>query len=75
MIRPTGTGKTEVVLAIMAESPVATLVVAPVRDLIASTSDRVGKGELHAALSPLAAQYLAWEAPFFVPFSAKMWGR
>ncbi|MEX0717280.1 MAG: DEAD/DEAH box helicase family protein, partial [Planctomycetaceae bacterium] len=34
IVMPTGTGKTEVALAIMAECGVATLVVAPVRDLM-----------------------------------------
>jgi len=34
VVMPTGTGKTEVALAIMARAPVATLVVAPVRDLM-----------------------------------------
>ncbi|MEX0703853.1 MAG: DEAD/DEAH box helicase family protein [Planctomycetales bacterium] len=34
IVMPTGTGKTEVALAIMAETAVATLVVAPVRDLM-----------------------------------------
>ena len=33
IVMPTGTGKTEVALAIMAETAVSTLVVAPVRDL------------------------------------------
>ena len=34
IVMPTGTGKTEVALSIMAEASVATLVVAPVRDLM-----------------------------------------
>jgi superfamily II DNA or RNA helicase len=34
VVMPTGTGKTEVALEIMARAPVATLVVAPVRDLM-----------------------------------------
>jgi superfamily II DNA or RNA helicase len=34
IVMPTGTGKTEVALRIMADAPVATLVVAPVRDLM-----------------------------------------
>ena len=44
VIMPTGTGKTEVALAIMAESPVATLVVAPVRDLMYQWHRRILRG-------------------------------
>ncbi len=34
IVMPTGTGKTEVALAMMGQSPVSTLIVAPVRDLM-----------------------------------------
>ena len=34
VVMPTGTGKTEVALSLMARTPVSTLVVAPVRDLM-----------------------------------------
>ena len=40
IIMPTGTGKTEVALAAMAETRIATLIVAPVRDLIPHFSHR-----------------------------------
>jgi len=40
IIMPTGTGKTEIALAAMAQTKIATLVVAPVRDLI--TNGTVG---------------------------------
>jgi hypothetical protein len=38
IIMPTGTGKTEVALAAMAQTGTATLVVAPIRDLMSTTS-------------------------------------
>ena len=41
IIMPTGTGKTEIALAAMAESAVATLVVAPVRDLMYQWHHRI----------------------------------
>ena len=41
IIMPTGTGKTEVALAALAESGVATLVVAPVRDLMYQWHQRI----------------------------------
>lgn len=41
IVMPTGTGKTEVALAIMAESRIATLVVAPVRDLMYQWHQRI----------------------------------
>lgn len=44
VIMPTGTGKTEVALAIMAETRVATLVVAPVRDLMYQWHRRILRG-------------------------------
>jgi superfamily II DNA or RNA helicase len=43
VIMPTGTGKTEVALAIMARAEVATLVVAPVRDLMYQWHRRILK--------------------------------
>lgn len=44
IIMPTGTGKTEVALAAMAETRVATLVVAPVRDLMYQWHRRILRG-------------------------------
>ncbi len=44
IVMPTGTGKTEIALAIMAETAIATLVVAPVRDLMYQWHRRI----LHA---------------------------
>lgn len=44
VIMPTGTGKTEVALSVMAEARVATLVVAPVRDLMYQWHRRILKG-------------------------------
>ncbi len=44
VIMPTGTGKTEVALAAMAETKIATLVVAPVRDLMYQWHRRILKG-------------------------------
>jgi len=44
VIMPTGTGKTEVALAIMAASAVSTLVVAPVRDLMYQWHRRILRG-------------------------------
>jgi len=44
VIMPTGTGKTEVALALMAESATATLVVAPVRDLMYQWHRRILHG-------------------------------
>jgi len=44
VIMPTGTGKTEVALAIMAEAGVASLVVAPVRDLMYQWHRRILRG-------------------------------
>ena len=44
VIMPTGTGKTEVALAAMAETKTATLVVAPVRDLMYQWHRRILKG-------------------------------
>jgi len=44
VVMPTGTGKTEVALAIMAQSAVSTLVVAPVRDLMYQWHRRILAG-------------------------------
>lgn len=44
VIMPTGTGKTEVALAAMAETKTATLIVAPVRDLMYQWHRRILKG-------------------------------
>lgn len=44
IIMPTGTGKTEVALAAMAQTSLATLVVAPVRDLMYQWHRRILKG-------------------------------
>ena len=44
VIMPTGTGKTEVALAAMAQTQVATLVVAPIRDLMYQWHRRILKG-------------------------------
>ncbi|MBN2475446.1 MAG: DEAD/DEAH box helicase family protein [Pirellulales bacterium] len=44
VVMPTGTGKTEVALAIMARTAVATLVVAPVRDLMYQWHRRILEG-------------------------------
>jgi len=44
VVMPTGTGKTEVALAAMAESGAATLVVAPVRDLMYQWHRRILRG-------------------------------
>jgi len=44
VIMPTGTGKTEVALAIMRETAVSTLVVAPVRDLMYQWHQRILRG-------------------------------
>lgn len=44
IVMPTGTGKTEVALAAMQESRVATLIVAPVRDLMYQWHQRVLRG-------------------------------
>jgi superfamily II DNA or RNA helicase len=44
IVMPTGTGKTEVALAIMARSAVATLVVAPIRDLMHQWHRRIERG-------------------------------
>lgn len=44
VIMPTGTGKTEVALAIMAEKATSTLVVAPVRDLMYQWHRRILRG-------------------------------
>jgi len=44
VVMPTGTGKTEVALAAMAETAVATLVVAPVRDLMYQWHRRILRG-------------------------------
>jgi superfamily II DNA or RNA helicase len=44
LVMPTGTGKTEVALAIMRETAVATLVVAPVRDLMYQWHRRILHG-------------------------------
>lgn len=44
VIMPTGTGKTEVALAAMVETKIATLVVAPVRDLMYQWHRRILKG-------------------------------
>jgi superfamily II DNA or RNA helicase len=41
IVMPTGTGKTEVALAIMAQSAVSTLVVAPIRDLMYQWQQRI----------------------------------
>jgi superfamily II DNA or RNA helicase len=41
IVMPTGTGKTEVALAIMAQAAVATLVVAPIRDLMYQWQQRI----------------------------------
>jgi hypothetical protein len=44
IVMPTGTGKTEVALSIMAETAVSTLVVAPVRDLMYQWHRRIADG-------------------------------
>ena len=44
VVMPTGTGKTEVALAAMAEAGVATLVVAPIRDLMYQWHRRILRG-------------------------------
>jgi superfamily II DNA or RNA helicase len=44
VVMPTGTGKTEVALAIMAQTKVATLIVAPVRDLMHQWHRRILRG-------------------------------
>lgn len=44
VVMPTGTGKTEVALVLMADAAVATLVVAPVRDLMYQWHRRILKG-------------------------------
>lgn len=44
VIMPTGTGKTEVALAAMVETEIATLVVAPIRDLMYQWHRRIFKG-------------------------------
>ena len=44
VVMPTGTGKTEVALAAMAEASLATLVVAPVRDLMYQWHRRIAAG-------------------------------
>lgn len=44
VVMPTGTGKTEVALAIIAEAAVSTLVVAPVRDLMYQWHRRILRG-------------------------------
>ncbi|MCR4413759.1 MAG: DEAD/DEAH box helicase family protein [Thermoguttaceae bacterium] len=44
LVMPTGTGKTEVALAIMAEAAVSTLVVVPVRDLMYQWHRRIAEG-------------------------------
>lgn len=44
VIMPTGTGKTEVALAVMAQTKTATLVVAPVRDLMYQWHRKILKG-------------------------------
>ncbi len=44
IVMPTGTGKTEVALAIMKETTVSTLIVAPVRDLMYQWHDRIRLG-------------------------------
>jgi superfamily II DNA or RNA helicase len=44
IVMPTGTGKTEVALAIMRQTAVATLVVAPVRDLMYQWHRRIKEG-------------------------------
>ena len=44
VVMPTGTGKTEVALAIMWETAVSTLIVAPVRDLMYQWHDRIRLG-------------------------------
>lgn len=44
VVMPTGTGKTEVALSIMAEAAVSTLVVAPVRDLMYQWHRRILQG-------------------------------
>jgi superfamily II DNA or RNA helicase len=44
LVMPTGTGKTEVALAIMRETAVSTLVVAPVRDLMYQWHRRILRG-------------------------------
>jgi superfamily II DNA or RNA helicase len=44
IVMPTGTGKTEVALAIMGQTALATLVVAPVRDLMYQWHRRIAEG-------------------------------
>jgi superfamily II DNA or RNA helicase len=44
LVMPTGTGKTEVALTIMAHMPMATLIVAPVRDLMYQWHRRILEG-------------------------------
>lgn len=44
IVMPTGTGKTEIALAIMAETAISTLVVAPVRDLMYQWHRRILQG-------------------------------
>lgn len=44
VVMPTGTGKTEVALSMMQQSPVSTLIVAPVRDLMYQWHRRILKG-------------------------------
>ena len=44
VVMPTGTGKTEVAMSIMAEAAVATLIVAPIRDLMYQWHRRIDKG-------------------------------
>ena len=44
IVMPTGTGKTEVALALMASAAVSTLVVAPVRDLMYQWHRRIAEG-------------------------------
>ncbi|MCE5278067.1 MAG: DEAD/DEAH box helicase family protein [Planctomycetaceae bacterium] len=44
VVMPTGTGKTEVALAAMAQRPVSTLIVAPIRDLMYQWHRRILKG-------------------------------
>lgn len=49
VIMPTGTGKTEVALAIMRQTAMSTLVVAPVRDLMYQWHQRILRGLNHDA--------------------------
>ncbi len=49
LVMATGTGKSEVALAIMKDMEVSTLVVAPVRDLMYQWRDRIGHGLGHEA--------------------------